>query len=77
MTYIEIDEDGIPLGEWTLGDDGVWIFEEYPPLGDAPLVINIPQTGVNDTLNLWFLGLCFSISTVVWLLRFMRRKKRS
>lgn len=34
--YIEIGDNDTPLGEWTQDDDGVWIFDEYPPLGDAP-----------------------------------------
>jgi uncharacterized repeat protein (TIGR02543 family) len=39
--YIELDEDGVPLGEWRYDDDlGEWIFDEYPP----PLG-NLPQTG--------------------------------
>jgi hypothetical protein len=39
-TYIELDENGTPLGEWRYDEDnGEWIFDEYPPLG------NLPQTG--------------------------------
>jgi hypothetical protein len=38
--FVEIGEDGTPLGEW-YWDDGAdqWLFDEYPPLGD------LPQTG--------------------------------
>jgi hypothetical protein len=37
-TYIEFDEDGVPLGEWRYDEDeDEWIFDEYPiPLGDIP-----------------------------------------
>jgi hypothetical protein len=39
--YVEIGEDGTPLGEWRYDDDlGEWIFDEYPP----PLG-NLPRTG--------------------------------
>jgi len=41
--YIELDEDGTPLGRWEPADDGedeFWIFEEMVPLGE------LPQTGV-------------------------------
>jgi MYXO-CTERM domain-containing protein len=32
--YIELDEDGVPLGEWHWNDDTeTWEFDEYPPLG--------------------------------------------
>ena len=38
--YIEIDEEGVPLGEWHWEDEPeMWIFDEYPPLG------SLPQTG--------------------------------
>jgi hypothetical protein len=40
-TYIELDENGVPLGEWHYDDDaGEWVFDEYPP----PLA-DLPQTG--------------------------------
>jgi hypothetical protein len=39
--YIEIGEDGTPLGEWRWDDPtDQWIFDEYPPLADM-----LPQTG--------------------------------
>jgi hypothetical protein len=38
--YIEIDDDGTPLGEWHWDEPTeMWIFDAYPPLG------NLPQTG--------------------------------
>ncbi|MDR2770817.1 MAG: hypothetical protein LBB57_02140, partial [Clostridiales Family XIII bacterium] len=38
--YIELDENGIPLGEWRWDEPTQqWIFDEYPPLAD------LPQTG--------------------------------
>jgi len=34
---IEYDENGVPLGEWTYEDPpGIWIFDEFPPLGGVP-----------------------------------------
>ena len=39
--YIELDEDGIPLGRWEWSpDDEVWLFEQFPPLAE------LPQTGL-------------------------------
>ncbi|MDR2356054.1 MAG: hypothetical protein LBE16_07640, partial [Clostridiales Family XIII bacterium] len=38
--YVEIDENGLPLGEWRRDANGQWIFDEYPPLADR-----LPQTG--------------------------------
>lgn len=37
--YVELDDNGVPLGEWHY-DNGEWVFDEYPPLSD------LPQTGV-------------------------------
>ncbi|MCL1829700.1 MAG: thioester domain-containing protein [Oscillospiraceae bacterium] len=35
--YYEIGEDGTPLGEWHWDEiEELWIFDEYPPLGDMP-----------------------------------------
>ena len=35
--FIEFDADGVPLGRWEYdGDEGVWIFNEFPPLGELP-----------------------------------------
>jgi hypothetical protein len=41
-TYIEYDENGTPIGEWSPGPDGEWIFEEFPPAAELP---DMPQTG--------------------------------
>jgi LPXTG-motif cell wall-anchored protein len=48
FSYIEFDEDGIPLGVWTFdsGDpddpsDDTWVFDEEIPLG----VFDMPKTG--------------------------------
>jgi hypothetical protein len=38
--YIEMDENGVPLGEWRWDEPTEqWIFDEYPPLAE------MPQTG--------------------------------
>ena len=34
--WIELDDDGIPLGRWEWGPDGEWIFDRFPPLGGMP-----------------------------------------
>ena len=39
--FIELDDDGIPLGTWHwCPDEEVWLFDEMLPLGD------LPQTGL-------------------------------
>jgi uncharacterized repeat protein (TIGR01451 family) len=44
--YIELDENGVPLGEWRWDEPTEeWVFEEYPP----PLA-NLPQTGFRGTV---------------------------
>ena len=41
-TYIEVDESGVPLGEWRWDpDEGIWIFYPAVALGQ------LPQTGFN------------------------------
>jgi uncharacterized membrane protein YgcG len=44
--YLEIDKNGVPLGEWHLDEEtGEWVFEEYlPPLAAASDAL-LPQTG--------------------------------
>ncbi|MDR3294362.1 MAG: hypothetical protein LBT26_00835 [Clostridiales Family XIII bacterium] len=53
-TFIEIGDDGTPLGEWRWDDpQEMWVFEEYaPPLG------SLPQTGAvyPDGFDIGFLG---------------------
>ncbi|MDL2274039.1 hypothetical protein LJC34_05815 [Oscillospiraceae bacterium OttesenSCG-928-G22] len=35
--YEVIDENGVPIGKWTLDEDtGEWIYDEYPPTGTLP-----------------------------------------
>ena len=40
-SFIEVDGNGTPLGEWKWNPDTQeWVFNEYPPLG------TLPQTGM-------------------------------
>jgi hypothetical protein len=42
--YIEVDENGVPLGEWRYDPDtNTWIYDEYPPL--ESMLESLPQTG--------------------------------
>jgi hypothetical protein len=45
--YIELDGNGIPIGEWRYDPDGeTWIFADYPPpTANLNLGGNLPQTG--------------------------------
>ena len=50
--FIELDENGVPLGEWHWDEEeNVWIFDEYPPLTD----MTVPQTGADETPLYYFL----------------------
>jgi len=78
--YIEIGADGTPLGAWTVGDDGVWIFDEYVPLvayvavtGESASVT--PQTGDPVPLTLLVVVLCLSGGALLLLLFTGRKKK--
>ena len=59
-TYIEIDENGVPRGEWHWDEDeGMWIFDEYPPRVGLPNTGGVDNT-VDSVLLLGFslFGLC-------------------
>ena len=44
--WLELDEDGVPLGRWDWDEDlGEWVFEEFPP----PLA-GMPKTIMNGYL---------------------------
>lgn len=64
--YVEISEDGTPLGTWTYDDeDDEWIFDDEVPLGYAT---PLPQTGgVSPVLiiTLALIGLLFLILGIV------------
>ncbi|MDR3295560.1 MAG: InlB B-repeat-containing protein [Clostridiales Family XIII bacterium] len=50
-SFIEIGEDGVPLGAWHWDDPlQEWVFEEYPP----PLA-SLPQTGATAASGAFFL----------------------
>lgn len=49
--WLELDEDGVPLGRWGWDIEAEeWIFDAFPPLADLP-----------QTDNIEFLGLCFFV----------------
>jgi hypothetical protein len=48
--YIELDADGVPLGEWHWDEEiEEWVFDEYPP----PLADFSPGTGDSANIALW------------------------
>ena len=64
--WLELDEDGVPLGRWGWDDDlEEWVFEEFIPLAD------MPQTGYKDTplyllslMGLSLIGMGVAISSL-------------
>ena len=49
IVFIELDFEDVPLGMWSYdSDDGMWLFDEYLPLG------GLPQTGYFNSLP-WFM----------------------
>jgi hypothetical protein len=60
--FLEIDEDGVPLGIWEYDDDeGAWIFDEAVPFALLPQTGGIiPSAGVP---YLWV----FPLLALLWL----------
>ena len=72
-TWIEIAEDGVPLGEWIEDeDDEVWIFEELPPLAE----FDMPKTGETPFTHLLFLFGAGLIGTGVWVFKRKRSNEK-
>lgn len=71
--FIELDDQGVPLGEWTYDEDSeTWIFDEYVPLG------GLPQTGIVNLFPINLLLLLFGLSLIlVGLLIKMRGSKKN
>ncbi|MCL2365343.1 MAG: hypothetical protein FWC71_11870 [Defluviitaleaceae bacterium] len=46
--WLEIDDDGTPMGQWTWNaNEEIWIFEQFVP--NAALLVGImPQTGIES-----------------------------
>jgi len=64
-----IDEDGVPLGEWTWNEyEETWeLDEDNVPLG----VVNIPQTGLSGNLMSWM----FLVASLMVIAALMTRKR--
>jgi len=64
-SYIELDEEGTPLGEWHWDEDlELWVFDEYVPLG------NLPGTGDYRAHNFWVYLIGFSCVAFMFLFGF-------
>jgi uncharacterized repeat protein (TIGR02543 family) len=74
-SYIELDEDGTPKGEWHWDDSAEeWIYDEYPPLGDLPIIDPAPKTGDSGTA-VWVILCAASMSAFIWLVVFKDKRK--
>jgi hypothetical protein len=51
-SFMVLNDEGVPLGRWILGDDFIWLFDE-----DIPLAF-LPRSG--ESVNLmWYVMLAF------------------
>ena len=65
--WIEFDEEGVPQGEWNWDDDeGVWIYDEFPPLGSI-------KTGEGVAIYVWCAA---AIIAAVGVVLVLGKKKR-
>ena len=72
--FLEIGEDGVPLGRWDWDDEQqMWIFDEDVPLIDW----TIPQTGLmDDSYNIIvLLAMALTMLCIELLVRDMRKRK--
>jgi hypothetical protein len=71
-SYLELDENGVPIGEWHWDEEtGRWIFERYPPL--AALDDRLPQTG----RLLWPVPALALLGALLFLLGLASERKRA
>ena len=74
ISFMEFDDDGIPLGEWSWSDElEMWVFDELVPLGS---ISGMPQTGESSVMLYLPLLLVFSMS-VATLLLFMADRRQT
>ncbi|MDR3277933.1 MAG: hypothetical protein LBT12_04100 [Oscillospiraceae bacterium] len=67
-SYLEFDEVGTPLGRWTQDPGtGEWIFEKFPPLGEAP------ETGDNGAA----LRMAIAVASLCGAVMIGTRKKKA
>ena len=68
-TFIEFDAFGVPLGEWRYDEEqGIWIFDEYPPLS------SLPNTGDDANQPALLFLICMSFMALLAIIRFGRRQ---
>ena len=71
VIFIELDEEGVPLGQWGWDDEEeLWLFDEFPPLGGWETTsMTLPQTGTTSYVSVYLLlfGLSFVGMGVVFL----------
>ena len=77
--FIEFDMDGVPLGRWHYEeideDEGMWIFDEFPPpLADYPG--DMPQTGIVDSFEYLLLLLGCSVYVLCITVRRLKQSSR-
>lgn len=71
--FIEIDDEGTPIGIWTYDEDNdTWIFDEIVPLG------GLPQTGIVNLFPIILVSILFGVSLILaGLLIKMRGSKKN
>ena len=68
-SWIELDEFGVPLGEWVWDDDEeIWIFEAFPPLA----AFEMPKTGETPLAHVLFVFGIIMAGAGAWFMRYKR-----
>ncbi|MCL2363485.1 MAG: BspA family leucine-rich repeat surface protein [Defluviitaleaceae bacterium] len=75
--WIELDEMGIPFGEWRWDDEAdMWIFTAFAPPSLSAAVGTMPQTGVTHSNMFYVMGLLISIIAAGGLYVLQRKLKQ-
>ena len=70
-TFVEYDEDGVPLGIWTYDEElEEWVFEEFIPLSD------FPTTG-DSTLLIHWVVIALTAATLIALIAVPTKKREN
>jgi len=70
--WIELDNDGVPLGTWVLNEEGIWIFSHEVPMAALPFLPvspTMPTTNFNRFTNYAFVLLGLNVLFIIILIK--------